>query len=233
MTELHDWARALPRPKDILMVSAHWVEPQVMIGSPTTQPLIHDFQGFEPRYYETQYAAPGAPQLAERVEHLLREQGIRMAKDPRRGLDHGGYVPLVAMFPEADVPVLPLSLPQGTPQSLLQLGRALEPLRNSGTLVIGSGFLTHNMSYAFRPGTPVWARSFDEWVTRKLVEGEWEELAEFYDKEPSSRLALPTWEHSAPLLGAAGAGRAGECVSFPITGFWMDGAFTRRSVQFG
>lgn len=233
MAQLRVWSQALPRPKDILMVSAHWMEPHASIGALTTQPLIHDFHGFEPRYYQTQYPAPGAPQLADRVEQLLIGQRIPTARKPQRGLDHGGYVPLIAMFPEAGIPVLTLSLPQADPQSMLRLGRALAPLREDGTLVIGSGFITHNMEYAFRPGTPPWAREFDEWVAHTLLDGDMEGLADFHARAPASRKALPTWEHYAPLLVAAGTAIRGEPLSFPITGFWMDGAFTKRSVQFG
>jgi len=197
-------------------------------------PLVHDFSGFPEKYYRTRYAAPGAPGLAERVRELLRRKGIDCAADPERGLDHGAYVPLVPMYPAADVPVLQMSMPRLDAGELFELGRALAPLRDEGVLVFGSGFLTHNMSYAFRPGIPQWARDFDAWAADALSRFDVEALVDFQQRAPAARTALPTWEHYAPVLVAAGAAAdEGPRTAFPITGFWMDGAFTKRSVQFG
>ncbi|PWB74582.1 MAG: dioxygenase, partial [Holophagae bacterium] len=149
-------------------------------------------------------------------------------------LDHGAYVPLVAMYPGADVPVLQVSMPVLDPEQLFELGRALAPLRDEGVLVFGSGFLTHNMAFAFRPGIPAWAREFDAWAADALSRFDLDALKDFQARAPTARMALPTWEHYAPLLVALGAAAAERPqVSFPITGFWMDGAFTKRSVQFG
>lgn len=232
--ELAAWARALPRPKSVLMISAHWEQRPATLGATRPAPLVYDFYGFPERYYRTRYPAPGAPELAERVRGLLGRQDIPCADEPERGLDHGAYVPLVAMYPEADVPVLQLSMPRLDPQELFALGRALAPLRGEGVLVFGSGFLTHNMRYAFQPGTPPWAREFDDWVAGALSRMDVEALQEFRARAPSARMALPTWEHYAPVLVAAGAAADERPpVGFPITGFWMDGAFTKRSVQFG
>src|SRR6187397_1084601 len=130
MGELASWARAMPKPKSILMVSAHWEQRPTTIGATRTVPLVYDFYGFPERYYQTQYPAPGAPELAARVQSLLGAKQIAFAVDPKRGLDHGAYVPLVAMYPSADVPVLQLSMPALDPSALLALGRALAPLRN-------------------------------------------------------------------------------------------------------
>jgi 4,5-DOPA dioxygenase extradiol len=234
MTELASWARAMPRPKSILMVSAHWEERPTTLGAIRTVPLVYDFYGFPDRYYQTQYAAPGAPALAARVRDLLRQKAMALAESPDRGLDHGAYVPLVAMYPDADIPVLQVSMPGLDAQGLFQLGQTLAPLREEEVLVFGSGFLTHNMRYAFRPGTPLWAKEFDAWVADALSRFEVEALLEFQTRAPSAQMALPTWEHYAPLLVAAGAvGDQRPLTTFPITGFWMDGAFTKRSVQFG
>jgi 4,5-DOPA dioxygenase extradiol len=116
---------------------------------------------------------------------------------------------------------------------LFELGRTLAPLRHQGTLIFGSGFLTHNMRYAFRPGIPTWAREFDAWAADALTRFDVDALLDFQTRAPAAQMALPTWEHYAPVLVAAGAAsEARPQVSFPITGFWMDGAFTRRSVQF-
>lgn len=232
VAELGAWARALPRPRAVLMLSAHWDARPVTLGATTPVPLVYDFYGFPPKYYEVTYPAPGAPDLAARVRDLLAARGRPTATDPRRGLDHGAYVPLVAMYPAADVPVLQLSLPGLAGADLRALGETLAPLRDEGVLIIGSGFLTHNMRYAFQPGTPTWARDFDAWSADVLARHDLDALVDFETKGPAARIALPTTEHFVPVIAAAGAA-PNDPVTFPITGFWMDGAFTRRSVQFG
>jgi 4,5-DOPA dioxygenase extradiol len=233
MGELAAWARAMPRPSSILVISAHWERRPTTLGATRTVPLVHDFSGFPEKYYGTTYPAPGAPALAARVRELLGGQRIPVADDPERGLDHGAYVPLVAMYAGADVPVLQVSMPALDGTALFDLGRALAPLRDEGVLVFGSGFLTHNMRYAFRPGIPAWAREFDAWAEGALSRFDVDALVDFEARAPSARMALPTWEHYAPVLVAAGAASgARRRTAFPITGWWMEGAFTRRSVQF-
>ncbi len=234
MGELSSWARAMPRPQSVLMISAHWEQRPTTLGAVRPVPLVYDFYGFPERYYRTTYPAPGAPDLATRVRELLGEREIPFAEDGQRGLDHGAYVPMVAMYPEADVPVLQLSMPALDPTELFALGQALAPLRDTGTLLFGSGFLTHNMRYAFRPGVPAWAHEFDDWAKGAIERLEVDALLDFQSRAPAASTALPTWEHYAPLLVSLGAiADARPAVRFPITGFWMDGAFTRRSVQFG
>ena len=231
--ELAAWARALPRPKSILVISAHWDGGDVTLGATRSVPLIHDFSGFPERYSRVQYPAPGAPELAERVRALLRERGLAVRDEPARGLDHGAYVPLLAMYPDAAVPVLQVSMPDLEPRALFELGRALAPLRDEGVLLLCSGFLTHNMRFAFRPGTPQWAWDFDAWVAAALERFDTGALLDF-QRAPGAAHALPTREHFAPLLVAIGAAAADPRkprVSFPIRGWWMDGAFSRRSVQ--
>lgn len=231
--ELAAWAGAMPRPRSVLMVSAHWEARPTTLGATRTVPLVYDFSGFPAKYYQTRYPAPGAPGLAARVRELLPRRGIPCTDDPQRGLDHGAYVPLVAMYPDADVPVLQISMPALAPRELFELGQALGPLRDEGVLVFGSGFLTHNLRYAFRPGTPNWALEFDAWAADALARFDVDALLDFQARAPAVRLALPTWEHYAPVLVAAGAAAAGQPrTAFPITGFWMEGAFTRRSVRF-
>jgi 4,5-DOPA dioxygenase extradiol len=233
MGELALWAKAMPRPGSVLMISAHWEQRPLTLGATRTMPLVYDFYGFPERYYRTTYPAPGAPGLAARVRELLRESGIATGENPGRGLDHGAYVPLVAMFSDADVPVLQVSMPGLDARELFALGQVLSPLRWEGVLIFGSGFLTHNMQYAFRPGTPDWAREFDSWAEDALLRFDVDALVDFQSRAPAARMALPTWEHYAPLLVAAGAACDGRPqVSFPIAGWWMDGAFTKRSVQF-
>ena len=234
MGQLAAWARALPRPSSILMISAHWEHRPTTLAATRTVPLVYDFYGFPERYYRTTYASPGAPALAARVRDLLGAAGQPFADDPDRGLDHGAYVPLVAMYPAADIPVLQLSMPVLEPRALFALGEALAPLRREGVLVFGSGFLTHNMAHAFRPGIPAWATEFDAWAEDALRRLDVDALLDFQVRAPGARLALPTWEHYAPLLVALGAmGADRPEVTFPITGWWMDSAFTKRSVQLG
>jgi 4,5-DOPA dioxygenase extradiol len=234
MAELATWARAMPTPTSILMVSAHWEERPATLAATRPAPLVYDFYGFPDKYYQTRYPAPGAPVLAKRVRELLQAKAIPYADDPERGLDHGAYVPLVAMYPKADIPVLQLSLPGLVPDELVNLGRVLAPLRDEGVLVFGSGFLTHNMRYAFKPGVPSWAHEFDAWASGALERLDLDALENFKAVAPGANLALPTWEHYAPVLVAAGAAaEGGGTATFPITGWWMESAFTKRSVQFG
>jgi len=236
VAELAGWARALPRPTAILMVSAHWDQRPLTIGATETVPLVYDFYGFPERYYQTTYPAPGAPALAARVRALVAASGRQVTEAPARGLDHGAYVPLLCMYPAADVPVLQISLPGLDAPELFALGRVLAPLRREGVLIIGSGFLTHNMRYAFAKGArPAWATEFDAWAADALARRDADGLIDFMARAPGARLALPTWEHYAPVLVAAGAAfdDPAVAVSFPITGWWMDGAFTKRSVQLG
>jgi 4,5-DOPA dioxygenase extradiol len=233
MGELASWANAMPKPKSVLMISAHWEKRPTTLGATRTVPLVYDFYGFPKKYYETKYPAPGAPELAARVRDLLGSSDMDWTDEPERGLDHGAYVPLVAMYPAADVPMLQISMPALVPNELFDLGRAIAPLRDEGVLIFGSGFLTHNMAYAFRPGIPSWAREFDNWVADALKRFDVDALLAFQTRAPEARIALPTWEHYAPVLIAAGAAAEKQPrVTFPIEGFWMEGAFTKRSVQF-
>lgn len=233
MRELAAWARALPKPRGILMISAHWDARPTTLGATSTVPLVYDFYGFPERYFRTQYPAPGAPELAARVRELLGAARIDVVDEPTRGLDHGAYVPLVAMYPEADVPVLQVSMPGLDPRRLFDLGRALAPLRDEGVLVFGSGFLTHNMRYAFRREIPTWAHEFDAWAEDALSRFDVDALIDFQRRAPAAELALPTWEHYAPVLVAAGAaGKLSPRITLSITGWWMGSPFTKRSVQF-
>ena len=234
VAELRGWAAELPRPEAVLMLSAHWEERPVTIGATRTVPLVYDFFGFPRHHYEQKYPAPGAPALAERIRKSL--QATRpVADEPDRGLDHGAYVPLVAMYPDADVPVLQVSLPSQDPEDLFALGRALRPLRDEGVLIAGSGFITHNLrtlDWSGRSAPPSWAGEFDAWAAEALMRGDADALLDFQAKGPAAHIALPTREHFVPLLVALGAAHEGEQVQFPISGFWM-GSLTRRSVQFG
>lgn len=232
--QLAAWADGLPRPKAILVVSAHWEEAPLAIGATTRVPLVYDFWGFPEHYYRVTYEAPGAPSLAEDVRKLLRGAGHPVQDVPDRGLDHGAYVPLVEMFPAADVPVLQVSMPTLEPERLMEIGRRLAPLRDEGVLIVGSGFFTHNLA-ALRhtgAGAPSWSVEFDDWGHRALESQDVDALLDFEHAAPAGRLAHPRTEHFAPLfvtLGAAGS-ELGSQRSI-IEGFWM--GLAKRSVQFG
>ncbi|MFI9492971.1 dioxygenase [Streptomyces halstedii] len=231
--ELAAWSAELPRPKAILMVSAHWEEAPLALGATEAVPLVYDFWGFPEHYYGVRYAAPGAPELAENVRKLLRRAGTPVQDIPDRGLDHGAYVPLVEMYPDAGIPVLQISLPTLDPQALMDIGRRLAPLRDEGVLIVGSGFFTHNLA-ALRHagGTPGWSAEFDDWGHRALRAQDIDALLDFEHKSPAGKLAHPRTEHFAPLFVTLGAAEndldQGRSV---IDGFWM--GLAKRSVQFG
>lgn len=230
--QLAEWSANLPRPKAILMVSAHWEEAPLAIGATTTVPLVYDFWGFPERYYTVQYPAPGAPELAQRVRELLHGPDTPVQDHPDRGLDHGAYVPLVEMYPQADVPVLQISMPSLRPEVLMGLGRRLAPLRDEGVLIVGSGFFTHNLSALHSQATPSWSIEFDDWGKQALRSGDVDALLDFEHKAPASHLAHPRTEHFAPLfvtLGSADADLAHQ--QSTIDGFWH--GLAKRSVQFG
>ncbi len=236
--ELAAWSRDLPRPSSILMVSAHWEQAPVSVSATSGEaPLVYDFWGFPQRYYEVTYDAPGAPELAGSVAGLLGSTGETLHQDPRRGLDHGAYVPLVEMIPDADVAVLQLSMPTLEPQRLFDLGRALAPLRDEGVLVVGSGFTTHNLRW-FNPadgpdGTPPTPSSeFDHWAAEAVGRGDVDAVLDFLSRAPAAREAHPRTEHWAPLYVALGVAAAdGDATgSSVIDGFWY--GLSKRSWQF-
>jgi 4,5-DOPA dioxygenase extradiol len=231
VAELAAWAKTMPRPQAILMVSAHWERAPLALGATDDGvPLVYDFYGFPERYYRTKYPAPAAPRLADRVRALLAGAEA-VAEQPTRGLDHGAYVPLLVMYPEADVPVLQISMPNLDPRRLLALGELLRPLRDEGVLLIGSGFLTHGLPYLrdFRIDAPppAWSADFDRWAGEALDAGDVDTLMGF-DEAPGADYAHPSTEHFAPLFVTLGAGEAAAPVTV-ITGFWL--GLSKRSVQ--
>lgn len=230
IAELAAWGKALPRPSAIVVVSAHWEARPLAIGATRPVPLIYDFYGFPEKFYRLQYKSPGAPEVAARIRGLLDGAGIAHMDEPERGLDHGVYVPLMCMYPAADIPVLQLSLPSEEPRELFAVGKALAPLRAENVLIIGSGFLTHNLRALSLRDTPAWARDFDSWCADIITRRDHDALLDYRTKAPGVRESLPTHEHFVPLIVAAGAAPEAT-VTFPITGFWWGGAMTRRSVQ--
>jgi len=234
--ELADWSVAIPRPEAVLVVSAHWEEAPLTLGATTTVPLYYDFWGFPRHYYEVAYPAPGAPALAEEVRKLLRSPGLPLNDSPERGLDHGAYVPLVEMYPDADVPVLQVSMPTLDPEALLDIGRRLRSLRDQGVLIIGSGFSTHNlretdMSRPADSEPPTWSSEFDDWLAGTLVAGDVDALVDFQQKAPAAYLAHPRSEHFAPLFVSLGATiDKTQDNRTVVEGFWH--GLSKRSVQF-
>ncbi|MGZ8744263.1 MAG: dioxygenase family protein [Nocardioides sp.] len=236
--QLADWSSALADPSSILMVSAHWESAPITLSSTTGAPLLYDFWGFPQRYYEVTYAAPPAPALATATERLLKDGGLTTARDEGRGLDHGGYVPLVEMYPQADVPVVQLSLPTLEPTALFQVGRLLAPLRDEGTLIVGSGFTTHNLAW-FRPSNPSDgpapspSAEFDQWAAEAMDAQDVDGLLDFAHQAPAATVAHPRTEHWAPLYVALGAAYAGGSVPnrSVIDGFWY--GLSKRSWEIG
>ena len=203
----------LERPKAILVVSAHWETAAPMVNAVDRNDTIHDFGGFPRALYEMRYPAPGSPSVAARVADLLRAAGLDCGIDRRRGLDHGAWVPLMLMYPQADIPVLQLSVqPHLGPEHHLRLGRALAPLRQEGVLIIGSGSFTHDLSEFRGHGpndpAPQWVNSFADWFHAALMEHRFDDLLGYRKQAPFATKNHPTEEHLLPLYAALGA--AGE-----------------------
>ncbi|CAN5558662.1 class III extradiol ring-cleavage dioxygenase [soil metagenome] len=207
MTQLHSWARQLPKPKAILIISAHWESAPLAISSDQPAELVYDFGGFDPMYFQMRYDTPPATELAAQVT------GLMPASEPlhqhrTRGLDHGAWVPLKIMYPDADIPVLQLSMPTHNPDRLLELGRRLRELRESGVLVIGSGYMTHGLPYldwAHPEKVPTWSAEFDIWAKDALARGDLDALSDFRAQAPGMPYAHPTVEHFTPLFVTLGA----------------------------
>jgi 4,5-DOPA dioxygenase extradiol len=206
-------AHAVPRPRAILVVSAHWETGLPMLTGGATPETIHDFGGFPDAPYALRYPAPGAPGVAAEAVTRLKEAGITAGIDGCRGLDHGAWVPLLHMYPAADVPVVQLSVQPGRGAAHhLALGRALAPLAERDVLVIGSGHVTHNlrdwMTHRRAPGTLSYVREFADWIAERLQSGDNNALAAWREQGPNAARAHPSDEHFLPLLVAFGA--AGE-----------------------
>ncbi len=202
----------LERPKAILCVSAHWDTQHPAVTSTARPDTIHDFFGFPAHLSEIRYPAPGAPQLAERTAALLGAEGFDCELDQRRGLDHGAWQPLMLMYPDADVPIAQLSIQShaGAPAHLA-VGRALEPLRADGVLILASGTAVHNLRHFFSDQGDVapWARRFDDWLDHSLTAGAVDDVVHYRDHAPDAAMAHPSEDHFLPLLVAFGAGGEG------------------------
>jgi len=204
------FARDLPRPEAILIASAHWETDIPALTAVAKPETIHDFYGFPKPLYQIRYPSPGAPAIAARAVELLEKQNIKAVADRQRGLDHGAWSPLLYMYPDADVPVVQVSVQTGLgTRHHLALGRALAPLAGEGILIIGSGHLTHNLRER-RDGPPAgYVREFQDWVKRRIDEHDLDTLANYRSLTPHGARAHPTEEHFLPLFFALGAASPG------------------------
>ncbi len=225
-------ARDLPRPTAILIVSAHWESAPLSLTA-SRAPLVYDFGGFAPKYYRMTYETPDATALAQRVAAMMPD-GEPVHQHATRGLDHGAWVPLTIMFPQADIPVLQMSLPTDDPHRLMRIGERLRPLREEGVLIIGSGFLTHGLPFltdwSIDAAPPGWSTDFDLWAAEALARGDVDALADYTAKAPGMPYAHPTVEHYTPLFVTLGAATAADAPGTQvIDGYWM--GLSKRSLQ--
>lgn len=204
-------AAELPRPKAIVLVSAHWESADLRVASHPAPTTWHDFGGFPPSLFAVQYPAPGEPTLAAHVVELLGEHGLSASLDPNRPFDHGAWVPLSLMYPAADIPVVQVSLPSLLgPAGQTKVGQALSALRNEGVLLIGSGSITHNLReldwHAGTENALPWALAFREWIIEKLAANDEAALHDYRQLAPFAARNHPSEEHLLPLYFARGAG---------------------------
>lgn len=231
--QLAQWSANLPMPKEILIISAHWEEaPLALSATDSSTPLVYDFWGFEQRFYEMTYPTPDATELAKKVRAAIPD-AYSLHQHNSRGIDHGSWVPLKVMYPDASIPTLQLSLPSLNPDVLFDLGKRLRPLRDEGVLIIGSGFLTHGLRYlrSFTPDAPApgWSAEFDTWAKEAFQRGAIDELMDF-SKAPGMPYAHPTTEHFAPLFVTLGAADDPErSINTVIDGFFM--GLAKRSIE--
>ena len=199
-------ARDLPRPKAILIASAHWETNIPALTGAAKPETIHDFYSFPKPLYEIQYPAPGAPGVAEKALGLLKENKFKATVDPVRGLDHGAWSPLLHMYPKAEVPVVQVAVQTELgPQHHLELGSALAPLAAEGVLIIGSGHMTHNLRERSSGGPAAYASEFQSWVKEKIEAKDFDSLVNYRKLNPHGVRAHPTDEHFLPLFVALGA----------------------------
>lgn len=230
LDDLFTWAQAIPKPRGIVVVSAHWEDAPVAVTSGTAAtPLYYDFGGFHPRYYTLTYPTPDATWLADRVSATLAVT-TPVHRHAARGLDHGAFIPLMAMFPAADVPVIQVSMPSLDPAELFALGRRLRSLREEGILVIGSGFMTHSFQVFRDPGLIAPIRAFDQWAADALARGDVDTLIDYRAKAPGASVAHVTADHYVPLLLTLGAANDPEAPpATAIERIWFGNSI--RSIQ--
>ena len=231
-SEIAAITKKFEKPKAILIVSAHWESAPISISSATAgTPLVYDFGGFAQKFYEMTYETPDATALAARIAAMMPDN--EPLHESRRGLDHGAWVPLIIMYPDADIPVLQMSMPTSDPSRLIEIGERLKPLRDEGVLIIGSGFMTHGLpflrDFSINAAVPGWSSDFDQWAADALSRGDVDALASYKDLAPAVQYAHPTVEHFTPLFVTLGAATNPESISETLVeGFWM--GLSKRSL---
>jgi 4,5-DOPA dioxygenase extradiol len=231
-SEIASITQKFEKPKAILIVSAHWESAPISITSPIAgTALVYDFGGFAQKFYEMTYETPDASALAARIAAMMPDNEV--LHQSQRGLDHGAWVPLKIMFPDADIPVLQMSMPTSDPGKLITLGKRLRPLRDEGVLIIGSGFMTHGLPFirdwSFDAKAPGWSSDFDMWAADALSRGDVDALASYKDLAPAVNYAHPTVEHFTPLFVTLGAASQEDVIPETlIEGFWM--GLSKRSL---
>ena len=232
---LAEIAASLPeKPRAVLVISGHWEEDRFTVMSAERPGMVYDYSGFPQHTYEIRYGAPGSPQVASRVRELLETSGIAAALDPEQGYDHGTFVPLAVMYPQADVPVVQLSIKRTyRPHEHLAVGRALAPLADEGVLIVASGLSYHNLR-AFGPAARVPSQAFDDWLRETLGADPVERTSRLleWDAAPAARIAHPREDHFIPLLVAVGAAETAPAHRvYHEQGFM--GGVTASSYRFG
>ena len=224
-SQLSAVSAGVQKPRAILIVSAHWESAPLTLSNPLAiTPLVYDFSGFDRKFYEMTYHSPDATELFNLVASLMPDnEPIHYST---RGLDHGAWVPLKVMYPDADIPVLQMSMPTSDPKKLLALGKRLQPLRDQGVLVIGSGFMTHGLQYlrdwSVGANAPTWSSEFDAWVAGALASGDLDTLSNFRELAPGMPYAHPTVEHFIPLFITLGAATSQDAAPETlIDGYFM------------
>lgn len=231
--------RDIPRqlgvtPKAVLVITAHWEGRDFTVSSSARPPMIYDYGGFPPHTYEVQYKAPGAPELAAQVKQLLEAGGMPAQLDPQRGFDHGTFSAMYPVYPDADVPIVQLSLKHGLdPLTHLQAGLLLAPLREQGVLIVGSGLSYHNLR-AFNAQGAAASHAFDEWLRATMALPPQQRAAQLmeWEKAPAARMAHPREEHLLPLMVVLGAAE-NEAASVPYHEDAFMGALAVSSFRFG
>lgn len=232
------WAaigRSVPRPRAVLCISAHWYLPATLVTAMTEPRTIHDFGGFPRELYQVQYRAPGSPELARRVQELLAPFAVEL--DQSWGLDHGTWSVLAHVFPEADIPVVQLSIDETQPAAFhFELAKRLTPLRDEQVLILGSGNMVHNLhTYSWgRQATESydWAVRFEGLAKQLMTTGEFDPLVNYENLGRDALLAIPTPDHYLPLLYVLGTRRENDAVSFPVEGV-DGGSVSMLAVQVG
>jgi len=224
----------LPRPKAILSISAHWDEAEPSLTSGAHPETIHDFYGFPKELYQLSYPAPGSPALAEHIAELLQQAGLPAKLDATRGYDHGAWNPLLLIYPDADIPVVQLSLlSRGSTADHVALGKALAPLRDEGVLIIASGGAVHNLRAVEWNGTqaPAWAKEFDDWLHDRLTAGEVDRLIGYRTEIRSGSLSHPSEDHLLPLYVALGAASVTDAKAKPLHRSFAHGSLSMAAYE--